>query len=188
MTLSSIDCRTALIVVDLQRGLAALPLAHPFGGVVERAAALADAFRNRRLPVILVNTEGAAPGRREQDAVGGARVPGWTDIVPELRAMPSDHRITKRSPGAFTGTGLEDWLRDRRITQVVVAGVATGTGVEMTARQAYDAGLNVTLAIDAMTDMDPGVHANSVERIFPRIGETGAVAQIIDQLPASRDI
>ena len=32
----------------------------------------------------------------------------------------------------------------------MIAGVATGTGVESTARQAYEAGLNVTLATDAM--------------------------------------
>jgi nicotinamidase-related amidase len=35
-------------------------------------------------------------------------------------------------------------LKARDVTQVVIAGVATGTGVEATARQAYEAGFNVT--------------------------------------------
>ncbi len=183
MALSGIDPRTALIVVDLQKGLASLPLVHPFDRIVSNSAALADAFRSRGLPVVLVNTDGMAPGRREQNAMGRrAFSADWTDIVPEMRASPDDLRITKRSPGAFTGTSLLDMIQSRAVTQVVVAGVATGTGVEMTARQAYDMGLNVTLATDAMTDMDAEVHANSVERIFPRIGETSTVDKIIQLL------
>ena len=39
--------------------------------------------------------------------------------------------------------------------------------------------INVTLAVDAMTDLNADAHANSVERIFPRLGETGHSAEII---------
>lgn len=186
MALSSIDARTALLVIDLQQGLKSLPLVHPFAAVTTRAVQLADAFRARGLPVVLVNTDGTAPGRREQDALRGARSPDWAELVPELIAGPSDHRVTKRSPGAFTGTGLDRWLGDRQVTQVVIAGIATGSGVETTARQAYELGLNVTLAVDAMSDMDADVHRNSVLRIFPRIGETGTAGQIIELLPPRR--
>ncbi len=55
----------------------------------------------------------------------------------------------------------------------MVAGVATATGVESTARQAYEQGFNVTLAIDAMTDMRPEAHDYSIAQVFPRLGETG---------------
>ena len=48
--------------------------------------------------------------------------------------------------------------------------------------QTLEAGFNVTLAIDAMTDMNPDAHANSVTRIFPRLGETGTSAEIIGLL------
>lgn len=64
--------------------------------------------------------------------------------------------------------------------------MATGTGVEATARQAYELGFNVTCATDAMTDMQGEVHANSVTRIFPRIGETGTTSEIIDLLASRR--
>ncbi len=182
MTLSSLDPKTALIVVDLQRGFSSLSLAHPFHAVVARAAVLASAFRTHELPVVIVNNEGAAPGRREQDVVSGVQQAGWAEIVAELGVEASDRRITKRSPGAFTGTKLLEWLQANGVTQVVIAGIATGTGVEMTARQAYEAGFNVTLAIDAMTDMDADVHDNSVTKIFPRIGESASVDQIIEAL------
>ena len=185
MALSSIDAQVALIIVDLQKGFVSLPLAHSFDDVVARAAALADAFRSRGLPVVLVNTDGGAPGRRERNAVGSlARRKDWAELVPTLRAGREDLRITKRTPGAFSATPLLELLQRRSVTQVVVAGVATGTGVEMTARQAYEVGLNVTLAVDAMSDMDPDVHANSVFRIFPRIGETGSADAIIRLLRA----
>ena len=68
------------------------------------------------------------------------------------------------------------------VTQVVIAGIATSIGVESTARYAYELGFNVTLAVDAMTDMNLDAHTNSVTRIFPRLGETGTTQEIIDLL------
>ncbi len=65
------------------------------------------------------------------------------------------------------------------VTQVVLAGVATGTGVEATARQAYEAGFNVTLALDAMTDVRSEAHEYSISNVFPRLGETGSSQEII---------
>ena len=93
--------------------------------------------------------------------------------------------MTKLTWGAFPSTNLEEQLKALGVTQVVVVGVATGTGVEATARQAYEAGFNVTLAIDAMTDMRPEAHAYSIAQIFPRLGETGTTQEIIDLLERS---
>ena len=56
------------------------------------------------------------------------------------------------------------------------------TGVEATARQAYEQGFNVTLAIDAMTDMRREAHDYSLSNVFPRLGETGTSQEIIDLL------
>ena len=80
--------------------------------------------------------------------------------------------MTKQRWGAFLGTDLDDYLRRRGVTQIVLTGVATSIGVESTARSAYDLGYNVTLVVDAMTDRDADAHRHSVEKIFPRLGET----------------
>lgn len=180
MPVTTLDARSALIVVDLQKGIVGLPLAHPGGEIVARAAALADAFRRHDLPVVLVNVAGSAPGRTEQAPAFRDLPPGWADIVPDLRQQPGDHLVTKRTWGAFTGTGLEAHLRGLGVTQVVIAGIATGTGVDSTARQAHELGFNVALAIDAMTDRSVAVHDDCVVRIFPRLGETGTTTAIID--------
>jgi len=105
--------------------------------------------------------------------------PGWAELVPALQPAADDHRITKRTWGAFMNTGLDDYLKTRGVTQVVIAGIATSIGVESTARQAYERAYNVALACDAMTDFSLEAHDNSVRRIFPRLGECGTSAEIV---------
>ena len=90
--------------------------------------------------------------------------------------------MTKRSWGAFATTDLEHQLKARGVTQVVVTGVATSAGVEATARQAWEQGFNVTLAIDAMTDIREEAHQYSISNVFPRVGETGSTQEIISLL------
>ena len=68
----------------------------------------------------------------------------------------------------------------------MIAGIATSIGVESTARQAHEFGFNVTLATDAMTDMRPEAHENSILRIFPRLGETATTDEILALLDGPR--
>lgn len=182
MALTTLDPNTALIVVDLQKGLVGAPFIHPIDKVVERSGALLHAFRERGLPVVLVNVAGGAPGRTERPRRGGPFPAGWTDLIAELEQQPGDIVVTKRTWGAFVSTDLEDRLKALGVTQVVITGVATGTGVESTARQAYELGFNVTLAVDAVTDGRPEAHEYSIKHVFPKLGETGTAQDIIDLL------
>jgi nicotinamidase-related amidase len=183
MALTTLDPKPALIVIDLQKGIVDAPTVHPPGAIVQRSARLAEVFRHRDLPVVLVNVTGGAPGRTER-----SRPPGtigssdWSDLVDELGAQPSDHLVTKQRRSAFHDTGLDAHLRDLGVTQVVLTGISTTSGVESTARSAYDYGYHVVLATDAMTDPDANAHANSIERIFPRLGETATTAEIVTML------
>lgn len=184
MAISTLDPNTALLVIDLQKGMAGLPTVHPMTDVVANTVALLDAFRSRGLPVVLVNVDGSPPGRTERSFSASGLPADWTQLLPELRQQRSDHTVTKRSWGAFTNTDLERYLRERGVTQVVVAGIATSGGVESTARHARDVGFNVALAVDAMTDLDPDAHLNSATRVFPRLGETGTRRELVDRLTA----
>jgi nicotinamidase-related amidase len=182
MTVTALDPKAALILIDLQKGIVSRPTVHPAAEVVKQARALADAFRGCGLPVVLVNVTGGAPGRTQQVGGRGDRPADWADLISELDQQPEDHPVTKRTWGAFTGTGLDQHLKKLGITQVFIAGIATSIGVESTARHAYELGFNVVVAIDAVTDMNPDAHANSIARIFPRLGETGTTQEIIDLL------
>jgi nicotinamidase-related amidase len=183
MALSTLDPKTALIVVDLQNGILAYPLARPITEIVARSAELADAFRAHGLPVVLVNAAGVAPGRTElQRPAAGERPANALDIIAELKQSETDHLVTKRTWGAFTGTDLDEYLKGEGVTQVVITGVATSAGVESTARHAHENGYNVALATDAMTDRSTETHEYVVTQVFPRIGETGTTAEIIELL------
>lgn len=185
MAITTLDQKTALVVIDLQKGIVTLPTAHPIEDVVERAATLAQAFRAHGLPVVLVNVAGVPAGRTDQASRIREFPAGWTDFVADLQPRPRDHTVTKRTAGAFVKTDLEAWLKGEGVTQVVIVGVATSMGVEATARHARDLGFNVTLALDAMTDTNLEAHASSIAHVFPRLAETGTTRDIIDLL-ASR--
>ncbi|MCM2292557.1 isochorismatase family protein [Allorhizobium sp. BGMRC 0089] len=183
MTVTALDPKTALIVIDLQKGLVSLPGgATPMEEIVRHACILAAVFRKHGLPVVLVNVAGGPPGRTEQPRAPQNLPDDWTDLIVELDRRQEDHVVTKHTPGAFTRTGLEVHLRSLEVTQVVIVGIATSNGVEVTARQAYELGFNVTLVTDAMTDRQADAHVWSITRVFPRIGETGTTQEIIDLL------
>ncbi|WP_440555756.1 hydrolase [Streptomyces sp. SCPE 10] len=189
MSLTTLDPRTALVVIDLQRGIVGSPTQpHSGADVLARSVRLADAFRARDLPVVLVRVSFAAdfadamPGRTEQQGGGAAFPEGWDVLVDELTGHDGDIQVTKHNWSALFGTDLDVQLRRRGVTQIVLTGIATSIGVESTARDAYAMGYNVTLATDAMADRDSQTHAHSVEKIFPRLGETGTTDEILELL------
>jgi nicotinamidase-related amidase len=180
VTVSVLDPRTALVIVDLQKSSLAAPTVHPMTSVVRNAGLLAAAFRSAGLTVVLVNVGGTSPGRNERARGGGhSRTATDLEFAAELDQHASDHVVTKYTWGAFTGTGLGRYLEEHGDTQVLLAGVATSIGVESTARQAHELGLNVALAVDAMSDLNVDAHANSLNWIFPRLGESGTTAEIL---------
>jgi nicotinamidase-related amidase len=187
MTLTKLDPNAALIVIDLQKGLVSYPTIHPVSDITAKASRVARAFRDHRLPVVLVNVGGRAPGRTEQPRPSQHPPADWAELLPELDVQESDIRITKRTWGAFPHTELESRLRELGVTQVVIAGIATSIGVESTAREAYALGFNVVLLTDAMTDMDESAHENSVAKIFPKLGETGSVEELLRLLDRADD-
>ncbi|MGO9167586.1 MAG: isochorismatase family protein [Candidatus Sulfotelmatobacter sp.] len=182
MPLAKLDTTAALVVIDLQKGIVGMPTVHPAGEVIGRVARLARAFRERGLPVVLVNVAGRAPGRTDAGFPKFSFPPDWSELVPELEQHASNHLVTKQRWGAFLGTTLDDYLRQRGVTQIVLTGIATSIGVESTARSAYDLGYNVALVVDAMTDRDADAHRHSVEKIFPRLGETDTTANVLKLL------
>ncbi|WP_037607110.1 isochorismatase family cysteine hydrolase [Streptacidiphilus rugosus] len=186
MTLTVLDPTAALVVIDLQKGI--VPAAgEEAAAVVKESARLAAEFRRHGLPVVLVNVDGVAPGRTEKGWSGRAQLPAdWTELVAELDVRPTDHLITKRRRSAFHDTGLDTLLRDLGVTQVVLTGISTSSGVESTARSACDLGYHVVLVTDAMADPDPVCHRHSIERIFPKLGETATAAEVAEKARATR--
>lgn len=183
MPLSVLDPRPALVVVDLQRSIVAIGVPGT-AEVVAHSARLLDAFRTAGHPAVLVNVD-ASPGGRSDHNPGGVptRLAGdQLEFVPELGRRDADLVVTKHTRGAFHGTSLEQDLAERGVTQVFVTGIATGSGVEETAREAYARGLNVVVVTDAVADRDPEVHDFVLARVLPRFTETATTGEVLAAL------
>ncbi|MCP1249860.1 hydrolase [Gluconobacter oxydans] len=169
--------KTALVLIDLQKGITGLPLAPTPGAlIVERSKELTARFRTAGAPVILVNVAFALDFADAVHTVvdrsfspPGGFAPDWMELVDGL-AEPTDLRITKRQWGAFYGTDLDLQLRRRGITTIVVGGIATNLGVESTARAAHEHGYNVVLVEDVMSTFTEEMQRFACEEIFPRLG------------------
>lgn len=187
---TALDKNTALVLIDLEKAIVQRPnLLAPISGVLANANLLLAAFRRAGLPVVLVTVD---PSGNKPDLRNDARQPSRTvfppemlELTPEIEPAPGDIRVTKHSWGAFYNTGLDEALRERGVTGLVLGGVSTSIGIESTARAANERGYNLTFAQDAMTDLVDSAEANSLHVIFPRLGEVDTTATSIKVLAES---
>ena len=181
---------TALILIDLQRGIVARQAApHSASEVVERCAKLADAFRERNALVVLVHVAFADDRERlkpdaDSPAPTGPLPPDWSEFVPEIGPRPGDVVIAKRQWGAFYGTALDLQLRRRGIRTLVFGGIATNFGVESTARDAYERGFEQVFVEDAMSGLTAEAHQFAIATIFPRMGRVRSMDDVLAAIKA----
>ncbi len=191
LTLDPAAC--AVVVIDLQRGIAAGPTApRPPGEVVANAARLAGAQRAAGGLVVLVRVTPRADGKDALSPLAdaapqpAARPPDFAELVPELAGHAEDLVVTKRQWGAFYGTELDLQLRRRGVRTILLCGISTNVGVESTARDAYERGYDQVFVEDAMAARSAEEHAHTVARIFPRIGRVRRTAEVVEALRAGR--
>ncbi len=180
---------TALVIIDLQKGITAIPTEpHAAGIVIANAARLAQSFREHRMPVFLVRVTPSPDGRDAlKPIIDGPppsfqRGPDWAEIVPELGPEPGDFVITKRHWGAFHGTELDLQLRRRNVSTVVLCGISTNVGVESTARFAYEYGYQQIFVEDATAARSRAEHEHTMKTIFSRIGRIRKTEDILAAL------
>ena len=182
---------TALVLIDLQQSNVARELApHSSQQVVAHSAQLAEAMRQRGGTVVYVRVliKELLPLSADVALSRPASAPplpeNATDLVPEAGCQEGDIVIAKRQWGAFQGTDLEQQLRRRGITTLVLAGIATNFGIESTARAATDLGYAVVFAEDAMSSLRADLHEFSIKNIFPFMGKVRSTADLLSSLAA----
>jgi nicotinamidase-related amidase len=182
---------TALVMIDLQKGILAMPIApHSAAEVVENSARLAAGLKQGGgvlAPVhVAFSPDGADRLRQEVDRPNpAAPLPAdWAEFVPEIARLPADFVIVKRQWGAFHGAELDLQLRRRGVDAIVLTGVATNFGVEQTAREAWQHGYSVVIAEDACAGVSEAAHKFAIETIFPRIARVRSTAEILAALAA----
>jgi nicotinamidase-related amidase len=170
--------KTALVVIDLQKGIVGMDVQpRSAAAVVQNARRLADGLREQGVFIVFVRVSTSADGKDRLHpacdtplAAGGARPADWAELVPELAVRSGDCVLVKRQWGAFYGTDLDLQLRRRGIRTIVLCGIATCFGVESTARDAYELGYEQIFVEDAMASRSALEHEHTISRILPRIG------------------
>lgn len=139
------DENTALVLVDVQRGLGEAHFGARAGGDVEgRLLRLLAAWRERRMPIFHVqhsSTEPDSPLRPER--AGFAFKPGFEPQAGEAH-------LVKQVNSGFIGTDLEARLHARAIRRVVIGGLTTNHCVSTTTRMAANLGFAVVLVRDGV--------------------------------------
>jgi nicotinamidase-related amidase len=138
--------RTAVVVVDVQRGLFCTP--HPPGdadAVVAAINRVLTAARAAGAVVVLVQQTGN-PGSKDLEA----DTPEW-QLHPDLALAIGDQRIRKRMCDAFYQTELDARLRERNIHTIILAGYATDFCVDSTLRNAVSREYEVVIVADGHT-------------------------------------
>jgi nicotinamidase-related amidase len=186
---------TALVLIDLQKGILGRPLdPHDAAKVVKNSAALGKGLKAAGGVVVLVkvafaNDYADTPGKEVDEPAPmppGGLPAEWSEFVPEIDSLQADVVITKRQWSAFYGTELDLQLRRRGIKTIVLSGVATHIGVDSTARDAWQHHYSVVIAEDACSSMGADLHQFSVEKILRRVARVRSTMEILLGLSGGR--
>lgn len=176
---------TALVLIDLQRGIVSRPTEPRSGAdVVRNAVRLTEAARASGVLVILVHVSFPPDFANALKTDVDERPPssasqGWDEFVDELQPAAGDVVIVKRQWGAFYGTSLDLELRRRGRRTIVIGGISTNFGVESTARDAWERNYQLVLVEDAMAAFRAEDHAFAITKIFPRLGRVCSTGDVL---------
>lgn len=183
---------TALVALHYQNDVV-----HPDGklgaaaanpSLVANAQRLLGGARAAGVPVVSVRIAFPASGVRanapifEAAARAGAVVEGtWGAAFHDQLAPEDGERVVTHSRvNAFFDSELETVLRALDADRLVVAGVATHSSVEHTARHATDMGYEVVVPADACAASDPALHAAALRVLEPHVARVTTVEGALD--------
>lgn len=181
------DEKTALVLIDLQRGILGRDVApHAASTVLANAARLVEAFHRKELPVVFVRVsptpQTALKPLVDDPAPFPAPPAGWDELDPALGKREGDVVVTKQNWGAFYGTDLDLQLRRRDVKRIAIGGISTNIGVESTARDAYERNYKLLFVEDAMAALSAQEHRHSCSTVFLCMGIVRSTDQAIEAL------
>lgn len=184
---------TALVIIDLQRGILAMPLRpHSAEQVIDNVAKTATALKQAGGTVVAVTVDFAedfadAPGSwvdQPMQRPANGFPADWSALAPQIAALDAQVHVIKRNWSAFYGTDLDLQLRRRGITTLILTGIATNFGVESTVRDAWQHHYQVLTVEDGCSSISDDMHEFSLTKVLPRICRVTSTAQVLDVLSA----
>ncbi|XP_043715352.1 nicotinamidase 2-like [Telopea speciosissima] len=160
------DPKTAvLLVIDMQNYFASM--AKPILPAINTTI---DLCRNLSIPIIFTRHNHKSPS---DDGMLGE---WWNndlvmdgtpeaELMPELNRKSDDKILEKNTYSGFRGTGLEEYLVERGIKEVIITGVMTNLCCETTAREAYVRGFRVFFSTDATATSARELHVATIKNM-----------------------
>lgn len=197
--------RTALIVVDMQKGFLdpgeamEVPQARE---IVPRIQALLAIFREKRLPVVftqfvysekiplLVGELHPEHRRATPGAPRGFGLPSSSclegeenvKIVPELGPLPDELVIPKHWYDAFNGTPLDGALRARGIRSLVFTGTMTDICVLASVVGAFNREYRCVVVEDAVATLWPEIQQATLDIIRRAYARVVSAKEVADEI------
>lgn len=197
--------RTALLVVDMQRGFVDAGQAMevpPAREIVPAIRALLDGFRAKRLPVVFTEFtyspavpilvgelhpehRPAPPG-----APRGFGVPSSSCLegdasartIGALAPRPDELVIRKRWYDAFAGTELDGALRARGVTSLVVTGTMTDICVLSTVVGAFNHEYRISVVADGVATLWPEIQRATLDIVGRAFGRVVQSKEVLDTI------
>ena len=197
--------RTALVVVDMQRGFLDIGEAMevpPAREIVPAIQSLLRVFRAQRLPVVFTEFvysqsvpvligslhpehKPAPPGAPRGFGLPSSSCLEGTasaETVPDLAPRPGEIVVRKRGYDAFAGTVLDGALRARNVTSLVVTGTMTDICVLATVIAALHREYRVTVVEDGVATLWPEIQRAALDIIGRAYGRVVTAKEVADQI------
>jgi nicotinamidase-related amidase len=197
--------RTALLVVDMQRGFLdpgealEVPAARE---IVPRISTLLELFRGKRLPVafsefvysekvplLVGELHPEHKPERPGEPTGFGRPSSncledhpSVHTVAELAPRPHELVVRKHGYDAFAGTPLDGALRARGITSLVVTGTLTDICVLATVVGAFHREYRVTVVEDGVATLWPEIQRATLDIIGRAYGRVVSSKELMDEV------
>jgi nicotinamidase-related amidase len=188
--LPRLDSTCVLVLVDIQKGFD-----EPYWGkrnnpdMEEKVVHLLQAFRASGYKIVHVrhdSTESASPLRPGQRG---------NEFKDEVRPLPGEHLESKQVNSAFIGTGLELYLRQNKLSTLVLCGLTSDHCVSTTTRMAANLGFTAILPADALATFDrtgfdgrhwsaEDIHGSSLASLRGEFATVVLTEAIIEALPS----
>ncbi len=183
--------RTALLLMDMQHFTLAM-LEDP-AGLLEQARSARRAALDADIEVVHVRVafteedHAAVPDHHRVFAAvasSGIAAEGTPEVAihPDVRPEPHEHVVTKTRIGALTTTQLDEFLREREINTLVLAGLTTSGVVLSTITDAADRDYRLFVLSDACADPNQDLHETLLSSVVPQHAEVLTTAEFTTAL------
>lgn len=175
---------TALIIIDIQNDYFDNGR-YPLVGAEKaslNAASLLKYFRKSDLPVVFIKhvSKREKPNLFEKNTLG-------VQIHSRVKPLDDEKVLVKHYPNSFRETMLDDYLKTKKIEQLVICGMSTHLCIDASVRAAKDLGYKISLIADACATRDLEIYDNVIDATYIQLSFLAALGAYYAKILTTED-